>query len=251
MPTTYIYVRVSHRDSAESGISPEAQTERARAYYEFAVKPKDVPLHPEVFYDEAVSASRVRLWDRAEGAKLNAIVRPGDHVIFARLDRAFRNLHDYTTIITQWKARNIAIHFADLGGAGCDLSTSTGSMVAATLAVVAQWYSDQLSERAKEVSAYLKKMNRSVNGKKMLGFKLVRGQWAPDPNDRAIMCEIERLHDKEGKTFQECSDHIERRLCKLEKREYKEQTNWVKRQWSRARCQAACLRWKDIVETGT
>ncbi len=53
------------------------------------MKPKKTPLHPDVFYDAAVSASRTPLLDRPEGEKLNGLLRKGDHVIFPRLDRAF------------------------------------------------------------------------------------------------------------------------------------------------------------------
>ena len=65
MPIAYIYVRVSHRDSANSGISPEAQTGRAIEYYKSLVEPEHrVPLHSEVLYDAAISASRVPLLER-------------------------------------------------------------------------------------------------------------------------------------------------------------------------------------------
>ncbi len=242
----FIYVRVSHVDSAKSGLSAEAQTGRAKAYYEFQVKPKDVPLHPDVFYDAAVSASRTPLLDRPEGERLNGLLRKGDHVIFPRLDRAFRGLKDYVMVVDIWQARGIVIHFADLG---VDYSTATGRLVANVIATVAQMYSEQQSERLKEVAAFLKKMNRPVNGQKLLGFKLVNGRWAPDQNDRAVMREIERLHDEHGKTFQECSDHVERRLCEKEGREYKPASPFVKREWSRGRCRNAYLRWKDIQET--
>ena len=58
--------------------------------------------------------------------------------------------------------------------------------------VLAQWYSDQHSDRYKEVAAYLKRMNRPVNGQTRLGHKgrrdLELALTAQEKLDRAVDC---------------------------------------------------------------
>ena len=92
MPIAYPYLRVSHQDSARSGLSPETQLARCHQYFELrGLVEQGVRFYDdELLYDPAVSARHVPFLDRKMGRKLQRMLQPGDHVIFAHLDRASR-----------------------------------------------------------------------------------------------------------------------------------------------------------------
>jgi hypothetical protein len=265
MPTTYPYLRVSHHDSARSGLSPGAQLDQCRRYYLHVLVPKKViwfglteipdgldltKYDPELelLYDPAVSARHVPLLQRKGGARLGRMVRGGDHVIFAHLDRGFRAVLDHAALVTTWTSLGITVHYADLG---VDLSTPQGMLVANIMAAVAQGHSDTLSERNKEIAARMKKLNRPCNGQKKLGYKLVNlgnhRQWLPDRPERAIMAEITRLRDEEGWSFEAISDSIEQRICEREGRQFRDSA-FFKRKWSPSKCRRAYFAYERILE---
>jgi DNA invertase Pin-like site-specific DNA recombinase len=143
-----------------------------------------------------------------------------------------------------WEARGVTIHFADLG---VDMSSPAGRMVTSVMAVVAQWFSDQLSDRQKETAAWLKETNRAVNGKKLLGFKLHNGQWAPDHQERAVMAMIEKLRDQCGLTWKAIENRLETDLAAHNKRRTLGRGH-PDRPWKKHKVRAAYLRWKEIQE---
>ncbi len=223
MPTAYSYIRVSHQDSANSGLSPGSQLDQCRMYYGRVLMPKeaiwwgmteipeglDLIKHDgeiELLYDPAVSARHVPFLNRKGGSRLNDMLQPGDHVIFAHLDRGFRAVLDFSALIDVWKSRNITVHFADMG---VDVSTPHGMLVANIMAAVAQGQSDM--------------------------------------QERAIMAEIVRLRDEKGRTWQTISDSVERRLCEYDGRQFREST-FFKRKWGPSKCRRAYIAYKRILE---
>ena len=122
-PAAFGYRRCSHQDSADTRLGLDVQTRAVEAWYQVIQAE-----HPEVawgqFYeDTAVSAHKKHFFDWPEGRKLNAQLRKGDHVIFAKFDRAFRNLRDCLDTLATWDSRGITVHFADLK---VDRSTTLG-----------------------------------------------------------------------------------------------------------------------------
>jgi hypothetical protein len=202
----------------------------------------------ELLYDPAVSARHVPFLSRKGGARLNDMLRPGDHVIFAHLDRGFRAILDYAALIDLWKSKHVTVHFADLG---VDLGTPQGMLVANIMASVAQGQSDLTSQRNKEIAARMRKLNRPCNGQKKLGYKLAgpKGncQWVPDMPERAIMAEIARLRDEKGWTWQTISDSVERRLCESDGRQFRKSA-FFKRKWGPSKCRRAYSAYKRILE---
>ncbi len=264
MPTAFPYIRVSHKNSAESGLSAGAQLDVCRNHYGRMLVPHDVvwwglteipadldtTKHDEtvaLLYDPAVSARHVPFLNRKGGIRLNDMLQPGDHVIFAHLDRGFRAVLDHAALIDLWKTRHITVHFADLG---VDLSTPHGMLVANIMAAVAQGQSDMLSERNKEIAARMRKLNRPCNGHKRLGYKLQgkkpNWQWVPDMQERAIMAEIVRLRD-EKRTWWEVSDAIEEQVYVAAGKIWRPSRYWP-RNWSCGKCQRALAAWQQILE---
>ena len=249
MPIAYAYMRVSHMKSAESDLSHQTQDQSCRAYFEYRVKPQGVAYYegPEL-YDPAVSARHVPFRLRKAGRRLFEMVRPGDHVIFSYLDRGFRELSDYVTLIDLWQTMNVTVHFADLG---VDLSTYQGKLVANIMATIAQGQSDMLSARNKAIVAHQRKMNRPLNGKKRLGYKLTGSgkcrQWVPDVPERSVLAQIAKMHDQEGMTYADISLAIEQRMATMNHRQPNDGI-WKPREWNRGKVHRAYHAWKAILE---
>ena len=93
-PLAFGYRRCSHQDSADTRLGLDTQTRAVKAWYQVVNAEHPGVEWGQFFEDAAVSAHKRRFFDRPEGSKLNAQLRKGDHVIFAKFDRAFRNLRD-------------------------------------------------------------------------------------------------------------------------------------------------------------
>lgn len=146
-PVAYGYTRVSTIDQAEFGVSLEVQKDIVLNRFETRLKPT-IPgiTWGGMFADPGVSAYKKRLFLRPEGARLNAHLLPGDHVIFARLDRAFRKGIDFFRSMESWSARGINIHFCN---PDVDPTTAAGKLMLGVMAVFAEFESNVNSERTK------------------------------------------------------------------------------------------------------
>lgn len=108
--------------------------------------------YPKGFFcDKGVSAygSSV-LAKRPAGSQMLDLLQKGDHVLFWSVDRAFRNVGDFGTTIDTFRKRGINAHFIS---EGIDLSTASGQLRAAIMAVIAEHFSRMISFRTKEANA--------------------------------------------------------------------------------------------------
>lgn len=200
MPYVYLYRRVSCLDSAQSGLSPEAQTQTAKARWEYELRKLQIErtLNPNlpkidyewgrvgfsgtkregkqtkdgIFTDLGISAFKKPLRSRPAGNRLDLALQRGDVLLFAHLDRAFRNLKDFVLNTERWTKRGVRIIFCN---PDVDLTTPHGEAFAANAAVWAQLDSRIKSLKNREVAAAMKLMNRPVS-------RLPRLGWMRDPN---------------------------------------------------------------------
>jgi len=247
-PMAFHYCRVSHQYSAATGLSAEAQHGLCRQYYEIRQLQKQGVqwFEGRRIYDPAISARHTPFLERPMGGWLHDQLRPGDHVIFAHMDRGFRAVLDWAALIDVWQRKRIIVHVADMG---VDLSTGPGMMIANIMASVAQGHSDMLSERNKAIAATLRKLNRPRNGVKPPGYKVVgkRGKrrYAADELDRAVMSYIEYHIDKKGLSLQQVADAVNRKFCKWQKRRFVK-SQFQNHRFSRQRVHLWYRKWKTI-----
>jgi DNA invertase Pin-like site-specific DNA recombinase len=157
-PRCFIYVRWSHVDSSESGLSKDAQLHDLNEYVAKLVAKREGPLDVvEPLVDEAVRAFSTPFPRRPAGSVIWQSAQPGDVVIVQRMDRAFRNIRDMTHVMGSWAERGIEAHFVK---EGITYDTATGRLVAHLLAGISQFYSELLSERNKEIAHQLRLRNR-------------------------------------------------------------------------------------------
>lgn len=200
----YGYTRVSDESQAQSGLGLAAQKKRIE---EAARRIKGAKL-ARILADKAVSARRKPLLERASGAELDRLLTRGDHVIMAKLDRAFRNLRDFAAVMDRWRKRGVYVHLLDLG---VDTSTPVGELVAGIMAAVAQWESQRIGERIKEAKGILRGLGRSTNGRAMIGTRLIRARLLLDPAQRKVMRLIVSLRKQGHLSWPQMAVELNRR----------------------------------------
>lgn len=201
---SYGYARASHVDNMDS---IPAQLARIEEYYNSTLK--DVSRWGKVYHDEsAVSASKVPFMKRAVGKKLIEIMRPGDHIIFDKVDRIWRSVEDFVQLMTYFKNQKITVHFKDFRGCSINLGTPMGDFMLTLMVAIAELESKTTGHRIREALKYrndtgdiprnhvpfgVKKIR--VNGKKKLVF---------DEAQRAVMAKVVVLRDL-GMTYEQIS----------------------------------------------
>ncbi len=235
------YIRCSHEDSKDSGLGEDAQRKMA-VRCAGVLRDEKPHLSEDIrWFDEEdpVSAYKVPFRQRPGGKKLLQFVQRGDHVIFAYLDRAFRNTEDCLSVLRYFKDRGVIAHFANVK---IDMDTAIGELTVTIMAACAKMESAMKSERIKEVFAGFVGKGRVANGHAPIGFKLfgpkgIRRTVVPDLKERRVMGEIVRVRDAHGWTWAKISEYVEEWAAKQEGR--KPKPVWEKRQWPKGRCRRA------------
>jgi len=162
--SVYGYTRVSTDRQVNEGESLGAQTRTIEGYammHNLAID--------RVFVERGVSGAKP-LGDRPEGAKLLAILRPGDVVITPKLDRMFRSARDALNVCDRLKASRVSLHMIDLGG---DVTgDGISKLVFTILSAVAEAERDRTRERIRDVKADQRARRRYLGGTTPFGWKI-------------------------------------------------------------------------------
>lgn len=250
-PVAHLYVRCSHRDSAESGLGLESQKRACEGYLkELQEKIKNLQVG-DMYVDAAVSAWRKRLVQRPEGRRMNAALRRGDHVIIARLDRGFRSMADMVMQMQSWEHRGILVHFAT---ERFDPTTPMGWLTMHMLAAFAQMQSMYISARTKEGLAEAAKFpGKRGNGSAKYGYRTIgkRGhlKTVPVAEDRRWMKIIwEMKQANPSWSWRTLANRIEEMLAKEEDRKPVPHWDDPNRRWPYYRCRRVCREYPLLME---
>ena len=288
MPYVYGYCRVSHEDSSQSGLGIESGLHSLATWWRYQketgnlqgytwgptgwrgerIEPKAKGVIRDrnpiskfdrgrdtsdgIFVDEAVSAYKIRLLRRPAGARLGAILKPRDMVVFPRLDRAFRGATDFGVTVERWMKRGFHVQFLV---PNVDLTTAHGMAFAQVAAVFAQLESANKSERLKEAQARGRERGQKMGRFASFGWKqdgwttrMVNGEvkqvprMVPDEEERQEVWQIVDFRDSHGLSFAEIADQLEAIRAIRENREpwprapFKGSEN---RRWDSNRCYKA------------
>jgi DNA invertase Pin-like site-specific DNA recombinase len=270
MPKVYGYCRVSHEDSTASGLGIDAQLHSITQWWEHEKKLGHFPgvswgtngwkgekavgqaTTDGLFIDQSVSAYRFPILKRPAGWWLGATLEPGDVVVFARLDRAFRNLLDFAQTIHRWMKKDVHCVFIN---PAVDMSTPYGMAFAQIAAVFAELESALKAERLREAQARGRERGQKMTRHTSFGWRqdgwttrLVGGVskrvpvMVPDEQEREEVRLIVQWHDIDGLSFADVADKLEATRALQENREpwprvpYKGSEN---RKWTASRCHKA------------
>jgi putative DNA-invertase from lambdoid prophage Rac len=179
----YGYTRVSTDRQANEGESLGAQQRILEGYAQM----RDLRLD-RVFVERGVSGAKP-LGERPEGARMLAILQPGDIVLTPKLDRMFRSARDALTVCDKLKAGRISLHMIDLGG---DTTTNGVSKLLFTiLAAVAEAERDRTRERIRDVKADQRARRRYLGGATPFGWKVGQdGALVEHPGQQAAIVKM-------------------------------------------------------------
>ena len=148
----------------------------------------------QVFVERGVSGSKP-LGDRPEGAKLLAVLQPGDVVITPKLDRMFRSALDALDVLGNLKAAGVNLHMIDLGG---DVTgNGVSKLVFTILSAVAEAERDRTRERIAEVKRDQRTRGRYLGGAVPWGYRVgERGELVPIPEQQAALKRMQKLREQ-------------------------------------------------------
>jgi len=153
------YIRNSHADAHLAGLGLENQRQQARRWSE---RVRELHPHltgePVVFYDDTVSAFKIPFNRRPAGKRAMEFLKPGDHIVFSRLDRGFRSVVDCLWTVDELRKRGVTVHFADLQ---FDCSSPVNRAFLAQASIFCELESQFTSARTTEAMAVLKEKRGS------------------------------------------------------------------------------------------
>src|SRR5246127_5440132 len=196
----YGYCRVSTAEQANGGLSLDTQRQQITGYA--MMKGWQVA---EFFVEAGVSGS-IPLADRPEGQRMLTSLQPGDVVITAKLDRAFRSAADALGTLEQLKDDKIALHMIDLGG---DVTgNGISKLVFTILSAVAENERDRIRERVRDVKRHRASQRLFNGGKRPFGFD-IEGEGkgrrlVPNATEQAALAGGKALQ-AEGKSLRDIS----------------------------------------------
>ncbi len=216
-PGIYGYRRCSHTDSAFSQYGLDDQQDDLERFVERLLTEEEFKGYTNggVYTDEVVSGAKIAFCSRRQGQLLNAKLRPGDVVVFPRVDRASRNVADFAHTLKVWWDRGITAMFAQEGlsyGRPRDRTTIY------IHAVIAEDLATSASESAKRTAARQIAQHGQSGGKARYGYQWTgpRGKrrLIPDRQQRQIGQLVVRIVDKHPDwSWQEVSDEVHRRIA--------------------------------------
>jgi putative DNA-invertase from lambdoid prophage Rac len=197
----YAYARVSTERQADEGVSLDEQIRRieGRALeqgWQIA----------EVFVERGISGS-VPLGDRPEGARLLAVLQPGDIVIAAKLDRMFRSALDALNVIRDFQRQRISLWLLDLGG---DVSgDGIARLVLTILAAIAEFERERIGERIRDAKRHQRRSGQYLGGDRPFGWRVGEdGILVEDEAEQRALADMRKMRDA-GISFRNIAARIE------------------------------------------
>lgn len=146
----YAYTRVSKSDTENGTTDNQVNLIQSQANVS------------TVFSDVNVSGS-VMFFQRPEAQKLISVLKAGDTVIIAKLDRGFRDTTDCLNTVKWFQKRKVTLRILDIA---LDVSTPIGEMILTIMASVATFERKRIAERIKDGFVNGRKQGKSY------GYKL-------------------------------------------------------------------------------
>lgn len=186
MPTVYCYGRAS---TDKQAVTEDAQRSACEDYVDRSLKPQGF-TYGGWMYDAATSGS-TQMFEREQGRNLWALVQPGDRIVWAKLDRAFRSTYDFVQTMQLLQAKGVSFTSLDIG---LDSGTPIGRCVFTIMAAFAELEREFIRERTRNGLRAKRQNGKPLNSSAPIGWKKcgTKGDayFLPDPVERA---QVERM----------------------------------------------------------
>lgn len=157
----YIYTRVSHRSSVESGLGLQAQNISCLNYTADLIEANPTLETGGTLTDTAVSAFSYPLALRPAGKQLCEMLKSGDHVVIQIPDRVFRSTLDFVNTIMKWEEMGVTCHFSELN---MNTGNEWGRCIISVLVAFAEFERHLASMRSTEMKAVLASKGKFIGG---------------------------------------------------------------------------------------
>lgn len=201
--TVYGYIRVSTAEQV-SGTSLAEQRKRI----EGAAMAAGLAA-PVVIEDAGISGSKA-LDTRPGGARLCALLRPGDTVIAAKFDRLFRSASDALYRVEDWKSRGIRLVLIDMG---LDPVSENGisKLFFTILAALAEFERNRILERTADGRAAKRANGGHTGGDAPFGYRVEgegkNARLVEDPQQQEAIRHIRQLREQ-GLSLRRIADQM-------------------------------------------
>jgi DNA invertase Pin-like site-specific DNA recombinase len=165
-----LYLRVSHQEQVEKGLSLDTQLEELKEYcFENGLAVK------KIYRDEGISGSTIT--KRHAFQNMIAESQSGEVILFTKLDRFSRNLLDALLVVKELTNKNVSVKAIK---EEIDTTTTEGRFMFNLMLTLAQREREKTSDRIKDVFDMQIKNGFSVSGKVPYGYMKVDGRYAID-----------------------------------------------------------------------
>lgn len=186
MPFVYCYGRAS---TSKQTLTESNQRSVCEEYVKRSLVP-DGYTYGGWLYDSATSGSRP-MFERDEGRKLWALVQPGDKIVWAKLDRAFRSVLDAAQTMMLLSQKGVSFNSLDLG---LDTATPIGRCVFTILTAFAELELEFIRQRTKDGLLAKRSEGKPHNRHAPIGWMKVGKKrdsyYMPDHKERGQVAEM-------------------------------------------------------------
>lgn len=199
----YGYCRVSTDRQANEGESLDVQRRKLEGY----AMQQGWSL-TETFVERGVSGSKP-LDERQEGQRLLTVIKPGDVIITAKLDRMFRSALDALRVLSDLQKVPVSLHMIDLGG---DVTgNGVSKLVFTILSAVAEAERERIRERVRETKADQRNRGRFLGGRDPFGWRKVDDKdgiaLVPDPDQQQAIKDMVAMR-LSGRTLRDIAEKM-------------------------------------------
>lgn len=186
MPTVYAYGRAS---TGRQTITESAQREKCEEYIKRSLAAEGY-TYGGWLYDSATSGTKP-MFEREEGRKVWVLVQPGDKIVWAKLDRAFRSVIDAAQTMQLLANKDVSFNSLDLG---LDTGSPIGRCVFTILTAFAELEVDFIRQRTRDALRAKRKDGKPHGRHAPIGWKKCgKGRdsyYTPDPEERRQVDEM-------------------------------------------------------------
>jgi len=179
-----IYLRVSTKRQADHGVSLDAQQQAARRWCEY----RGYQI-AQVYEERGVSGRKSA--NRPELQAALGALSSGDALVVYSLSRLARSTVDAGRILS--RLEQLGADFVSVTE-NLDTTSSAGKLLFNIMAAVAQFESDQISERVSGAMGQCKASGRVYHNQPIYGYDVEGGQLVPNAAEQRVIRLMRRMH---------------------------------------------------------